>query len=66
VYAGGADAPVFVGDAPADPMAGLQGAVTAAALLERGRGGMIDVSMREAVAVALVDDARYPAEEEVA
>ena len=66
VYAGGVDAPVFVGDAPADPMAGLQGAATATALLQAGRGGMVDVSMREAVAAALREDARYPAEEEVA
>jgi crotonobetainyl-CoA:carnitine CoA-transferase CaiB-like acyl-CoA transferase len=66
LYAGGPESPVFVGDAPADPLAGLQGAVTAAALLHAGRGGMIDVSMRESVAAALRDDDRYPAEEEVA
>jgi hypothetical protein len=66
VCAGGVDAPVFVGDAPADPMAGLQGAATATALLQAGRGGMIDVSMRESIAAALRDDDRYPAEEEVA
>src|SRR5688572_15658782 len=66
LYAGGPEAPVFVGDAPADPMAGLQGAVTATALLHGGRGGMVDVSMRESVAAALRDDDRYPAEEEVA
>ena len=65
LFAGGPDAPVFVGDAPADPLAGLQGAVTAAALLQAGRGGMVDVSMRESVAAALRDDDRYPAEEEV-
>jgi crotonobetainyl-CoA:carnitine CoA-transferase CaiB-like acyl-CoA transferase len=66
IYAGGPDAPVFVGDAPADPLAGLQGAITASALLRAGRGGMVDVSMRESVAAALRDDDRYPAEQEVA
>ena len=60
VFAGGHDAPVFVGDAPADPIAGLLAATAGAALLEAGCGGIVDVSMRDGIAAALVD-ARYPA-----
>ena len=69
VAAGGPDAPVFVGDAPADPLAGLTGAVGAAAALEMRSGAFIDVSMRDAVARALsrqtqtgdADEERYAA-----
>jgi hypothetical protein len=53
VAAGGPDAPVFVGDAPADPLAGLHAAVSAADYLARGRGVFVDVSMRDAIAAAL-------------
>jgi hypothetical protein len=66
VAAGGARAPVFVGDAPADPLAGLRAANGARDLLQRGSGGVVDVSMRGVIAAALVG-ARYPASiEEVA
>jgi hypothetical protein len=50
VAAGGPDAPVFVGDAPADPLAGMYAARAALELVEEGRGGFVDVSMRDAVA----------------
>ena len=53
VAAGGMDAPVFVGDAPADPLAGLTAAAAAVSALAEGRGGFVDVSMRDAVAAAL-------------
>ena len=53
VAAGGLDAPVFVGDAPADPLAGLNGALGAARSLAAGGGAFVDVSMRDAVASAL-------------
>jgi CoA transferase family III len=53
VAAGGLDAPVFVGDAPADPLAGLYGAHHAAGHLEAGRGAFVDVAMRDVVATAL-------------
>jgi hypothetical protein len=58
VAAGGFEAPVFVGDAPADPLAGLHAAAAATALLDRGSGGFVDVSMRDAVAHA-VSHGRY-------
>lgn len=62
VAGGGLDAPVFVADAPADPLAGLNGAVRAARALAAGRGAFIDVSMRDAVASALAGAAdRYDA-----
>jgi len=60
VAAGGEDAPVFVGDAPADPLAGLHAARVAAACLDGDRGAFVDVSMRDAVAQALAPD-RYGA-----
>ena len=60
VAAGGPDAPVFVGDAPADPMAGMCAAAAASALLDEGCGGLVDVSMRDGIAAALADG-RYPA-----
>ena len=60
VAAGGADTPVFVGDAPADPLAGLHAAAAARRVIEHGLGGVVDVSMRDAVAAAL-GAARYPA-----
>jgi hypothetical protein len=61
VAAGGLDAPVFVGDAPADPLAGLHGAQAASGLLDEGVGGVVDVSMRDAVAHAVASD-RYGAD----
>ncbi len=56
VAAGGPDAPVFVGDAPADPLAGLHGARAASSLLDEGVGATIDVSLRDAVAQAVASD----------
>jgi len=53
VAAGGADDPVFVGDAVADPLAGLAGAVVARRLVSSGRAGVVDVSMAGVVARAL-------------
>jgi crotonobetainyl-CoA:carnitine CoA-transferase CaiB-like acyl-CoA transferase len=62
VAAGGVDAPVFVADAPADPLAGLHGALQAARSLAAGGGAFIDVSMRDAVASSLAGAAdRYDA-----
>jgi len=60
VAAGGTDAPVFVGDAPADPLAGLTAASAASDALQRGYGGVVDVSMRDGIAAAIIG-ARYPA-----
>jgi len=53
VAAGGEDAPVFVGDAPADPLAGLAAASAAADVVESGYGAVVDVSMQGCVAAAL-------------
>jgi crotonobetainyl-CoA:carnitine CoA-transferase CaiB-like acyl-CoA transferase len=53
VAAGGLEDPVFVGDAPADPLSGLHAARAAAELLEEGVGGLVDVSMRDVVAHAM-------------
>jgi CoA-transferase family III len=50
VAAGGPDAPVFVGDAPADPLAGMHAARAALHLVHEGSGGFVDVSLRDAVA----------------
>jgi hypothetical protein len=55
VAAGGPDAPVFVGDAPADPLAGLHAAHAATNALDTGHGAVLDVSMRNGVAAALTD-----------
>ncbi len=52
VAAGGAGSPVFVGDAVADPMAGLRVAAVAARLHRDGAAAFVDVAMREAVAEA--------------
>jgi hypothetical protein len=53
VAAGGADAPVFVADAVADPLAGLAGAVVAARLVRTRRAGVVDVAMAGVVNRAL-------------
>lgn len=53
VEAGGREAPVFVGDAAADPIAGLHAAVAACTCLDDRRGAFVDVSMRDGVAAAL-------------
>lgn len=54
VRAGGEDAPVFVLDAPADPLAGLQGAWETAGTMQCGVGAVVDVSMRDVIASALM------------
>lgn len=62
VAAGGMSAPVFVGDAPADPLAGLHAARAAAACIADGDGAFVDVSMRDAIADAVATSdapARY-------
>jgi len=53
VAAGGPDAPVFVGDASADPLAGMHAALAVSRCLEEPRGAFVDVSMRDAVGEAL-------------
>jgi crotonobetainyl-CoA:carnitine CoA-transferase CaiB-like acyl-CoA transferase len=53
VAAGGPDTPVFVGDAPADPLAGLHAAAAVSARLEAGTGAFVDVSMCDGVGDAL-------------
>ena len=53
VAAGGSIEPEFVGDAVADPLAGLAGAVVARRLVAAGRGGVVDVAMAGVVARAL-------------
>ena len=44
----GAGAPMFVGDALADPVAGLMSAAAGFAVLAAGGGALVDVSLREA------------------
>lgn len=53
VAAGTPDAPIFAGDAVADPMAGLAAAVVAARLVRAGRSGVVDVAMAGVVNRAL-------------
>jgi hypothetical protein len=53
VAAGDSDVPRFVGDAVADPMAGLHAANVAIRVIASGHGGILDVSMRDSVAAAL-------------
>ena len=53
VAAGAPDAPVFAGDAVADPLAGLAAAVVAARLVRGRRGGVVDVAMAGVVNRAL-------------
>jgi hypothetical protein len=55
LVAGVADAPMFCADAIADPIAGLHAAVAAMAVLARGGGGLIDVSMAGAARAARGD-----------
>ena len=54
VSAGGRDSPVFVLDAPADPLAGLRAAAEATDTMRLGAGAIIDVSMRDVIASALM------------
>jgi hypothetical protein len=60
VAAGGPNAPEFVGDAVADPMAGIHAASATVSVLESGSGGILDVSMRDAVATALRTPKYHP------
>jgi hypothetical protein len=53
VAAGGPDAPVFVGDAVADPLSGLAAAVVATRLVRSRRAGVVDVAMAGVVNRAL-------------
>jgi hypothetical protein len=53
VAAGGVDAPVFVGDAPADPLTGLAAAVAPAQAVSTGRGSLVDCALRDVVAAAI-------------
>jgi hypothetical protein len=53
VMAGGVDAPVFVGDAPADPLTGLAAAVGAADAVTQGRGSIVDLALRDVIASAI-------------
>lgn len=55
VAAGEPDAPVFVGDAVADPLSGLAGAVVARRLVQRRRAGVVDVALAGVVNRALRD-----------
>jgi hypothetical protein len=55
VAAGGPDAPVFVLDAVADPLAGLHGAAAALDALGAEHGTVLDVALRDVVAAALTD-----------
>jgi hypothetical protein len=53
VAAGGPDAPVFAGDAVADPLSGLAAAVVATRLVRARRAGVVDVAMAGVVNRAL-------------
>ena len=53
VAAGGPDAPVFAGDAVADPLSGLAAAVVATRLVRSRRAGVVDVAMAGVVNRAL-------------
>jgi len=53
VATGDPDAPLFCGDAIADPLAGLHAAVAALGFHQRGGGALLDVSLRDTAAHAL-------------
>ena len=53
VAGGSGDAPIFCGDAIADPLAGLHGALAALAFYTAGQSALLDVSMSGVVAHAL-------------
>ena len=44
------ETPWFIGDAAADPISGVTAAVGVLGLWSQGRGGRVDVAMRDAVA----------------
>jgi crotonobetainyl-CoA:carnitine CoA-transferase CaiB-like acyl-CoA transferase len=50
------DAPVFCGDAIADPLTGLHGALAAYARWSDGRGGLVSVALRDVVAHCIAYD----------
>jgi hypothetical protein len=52
-FGGSADAPVFCGDALADPLTGLHAAVAALAFWQGGESVLLDLSLREVTAHAL-------------
>jgi hypothetical protein len=53
VATGEPDAPLFCGDAIADPLAGLHAAVAALGFYQRGGGALLDISLRDTTAHAL-------------
>ncbi len=53
--------PVFCGDAIADPLTGLHGALAALAMYEGGHGGLVDVPLRDVVASTLRGSPTRPA-----
>ncbi|MCH2171457.1 CoA transferase [Myxococcota bacterium] len=53
--------PVFFGDALADPLTGLHAAVAVLACVRAGRGGLLDVNLRDVVAHALAFEPEHPA-----
>lgn len=59
---GDEDAPLFCGDAIADPLTGLHAAVAALAYWQRGGGALLDVSLRDVVACVLAASTEGPAE----
>jgi crotonobetainyl-CoA:carnitine CoA-transferase CaiB-like acyl-CoA transferase len=56
LVAGGADDPVFCGDAIADPLTGLCAATAALAALVAGRGAHLDLALRDVAGFALGDE----------
>lgn len=69
VAAGGPKSPVFVGDAPADPLTGLAAAVAAARAVSTRQGTIADLALRDVVADAIAplyhrSSAREPAVDE--
>jgi hypothetical protein len=50
---GGAGAPLFCGDAIADPLAGVHAALAAFAFWRRGEGALLDVALRDVAASVL-------------
>jgi hypothetical protein len=52
------EAPLFVGDAVADPLAGLHAALAVAAFGQRGEGALLSVALRDVVAAAIAGPGR--------
>lgn len=59
---GGHGRPVFCGDAIADPLTGLHGALAALAMYDGGLGGLADVPLHDVVASTLRDSPTGPTE----